>query len=112
MIYCGYGSDFGKVLVLVPAPDPDHILPFLYKILLFQRLKQHYFPESWPLIFDFCIPFDVGSGSKSVSGTGHGKRMHTGSDSTLKAKSYGSGSTTLQLLQAKFCHWAFCCVSV
>jgi hypothetical protein len=37
-----------------------------------------YFPESWPLFFDFFIPFPGGSGSKSGSGTetGVGTVMH------------------------------------
>ncbi len=49
----GTGSDFGS--------DPDNILhsfpttKSLYKILLFQCQKQHYCPESWPLIFDFLL---------------------------------------------------------
>jgi hypothetical protein len=41
-----------------------------YKILPFPCQKQHYFPESWPLtfdFFDFFIPFYVGSRSKSKS---------------------------------------------
>jgi hypothetical protein len=41
-----------------------------YQILPFQCQKKHYFPESWPLSFDFLpflIPFYVGSGSKSGS---------------------------------------------
>jgi len=57
----------------------------LCKILLFQGQKQHYFLESWPLIFyflTFFIPFYVGPGSKSGSGTVRHSRS-------------GSGSTTL-----------------
>jgi hypothetical protein len=54
-----------------------------------------YFPESWPLIFDFLtffIRFYVGSGSKY--GTGTESVVHSGSGSA-KAKSYGScGSGT------------------
>jgi len=46
MICCGSGSDLGKVLVLVPAPDPDnikHSFPKtikLHKILPFQFQNQ------------------------------------------------------------------------
>ncbi len=47
-------------MVPIPAPvlvqDPGNIQQFpkkhLYKILPFKCQKQHYFPESWPLIFD------------------------------------------------------------
>jgi hypothetical protein len=53
--------------------------------------KQHYFPESYPLIFDFFIPFYVasGSGSRTV--------MHSGSGpaNIKNFSSCGSGSTTL-----------------
>jgi hypothetical protein len=65
MIYCGSGSDFGKLLV--PVPDPNNIWHSFpnkknwHKILPFQCQKQqHYFPESWPPSFDlltFFIPF-------------------------------------------------------
>ncbi len=63
----------------------------------FYCLKQHCFPESWPLIFDFFItfvfPFYVGPGSKSGSGTG----MHSGPDRAKSCEPCDSGpdSTTL-----------------
>jgi hypothetical protein len=76
MICCGFV--FGKVLVPVPFSDPDNISTvfqqqkiYTNKKLPFQCQMQHYFPESWPLIFDFLtffkITFYVGSGSKSGS---------------------------------------------
>jgi hypothetical protein len=70
MIYCSTVSYFGKVLfpapsgsapVPAPVPVPDSDLfrtvfqqeKILHKILSFQCHKQHCFPESLSLIFDF-----------------------------------------------------------
>jgi hypothetical protein len=83
------------------------IYTVLYNILPFQCQNQHYFPGSWPLIDFFCIPFYVGSGSKSGSGTVFltGTLMHSGSGSgSAKAKSHGScrsgsGSTASNTIQ-------------
>jgi hypothetical protein len=59
MIYYSSGSDFGQVSVPVqvsaPVPNPTKI--GVYKIMPFQCQKQHYFPERWPLIFDFLTLF-------------------------------------------------------
>jgi hypothetical protein len=81
-----YGCDFGKVPVPDPhlEADPDHIWQFKQKFLqnlsfnvrssivsqeVFSSFSIFYFCF---LFFDFCIPFHVGSRSKS--GTG----MHSG----------------------------------
>ncbi len=51
MIYCGSGSDLGKVSV-VPDPEAQFFnQQNWYKILPFQYQEQHYFPESCPLSF-------------------------------------------------------------
>ncbi len=67
----------------------------LEQILPFHCQKQHYFPESWPVIYN-CLTFFVAIYVKSRSGT----VMHSGS---AKAKGYdprgsGTGSTTLLLV--------------
>jgi hypothetical protein len=61
------GSHFGKVLVPfpVPVPDVDYLAQF-FNI----RLEAALFPRKMAcnvFFFDFCIPFYVGSGSKSSS---------------------------------------------
>jgi hypothetical protein len=98
MICCGSGSgsDFGKVLVPAPVPDADNFSTvFQQKIictkscLLYVR-KQHFCQLSWPLLFFFdFIRLYVVFGSMSGSGTG--TIMHSGSVSS-KARSYRYGS--------------------
>jgi hypothetical protein len=62
MIYCRPGSASEKVSV--PVPDPNNISSVFQQnkicsksCIFFQCQKQHYFPESWPLTFDFCFIF-------------------------------------------------------
>jgi len=90
--------------VPIPAPvpvtvtDPDNVYKIFTKSCLFIVRSNIFSPECLPLLLDFFsffIPFCVGSGSKSGSGTG--TLMHSGFGSA-KAKSLGScgsGSTTL-----------------
>jgi hypothetical protein len=97
MISCGSGSDFGKILVLVP--DPDKIwqgfptTKSLYKILL-QNVTAALFLRKLASHFGFVdlfIPFYVGSGSKSPSGTNRIRNLNHHCCGSVKFW-YGSGS--------------------
>ncbi len=86
MIRCGSGSEFGKVsvpvTVPVPVSDTEKISRVFqnknwYKSCLFNVIISRKVASKFR-IFDFYIPFYVGSGSKSGSGT----LIHSGSGST------------------------------
>ncbi len=76
-IYCGSGFNFGKFLVPVPNPTMEPVLAIFSIVIkkctkscLFNK-NQHCFLERCHLhfgFFYFCIPFYVGSRSKSGTG--------------------------------------------
>ncbi len=85
MYYCGSGSDtdFANVSVLAPVPDPDYIKHSFSKINCTESSNVRSSTVSQKVVlsfrffntfYHFCIPFYVGSGSKSGSGTGSGMR--------------------------------------
>jgi hypothetical protein len=101
MIYCGFGFDFGKSFGY-GSRQYLATTKICTKSCFFKNrssiISLGSFPESWPYIFDFLtffIPFYVGPGSKSGSGT----VMH------LRSGSCGSDSTTLLIPRNPRCKY-------
>jgi hypothetical protein len=58
MIYCGSGSDFGKVSVPVPVPDPFHPKKFVHN-LAFSMSDAALFPRKLASNFLFLTFYSI-----------------------------------------------------